>query len=87
MYYNVRLPKRAWWLETNQTDKLEDFSSFEGSDNLSLKHISGAFYALVGGLVMCTIIFGEELVCYHWEALMSKVSSFRKHKTKIKIGA
>ncbi|OXA46521.1 Glutamate receptor ionotropic, delta-2 [Folsomia candida] len=71
MYYNVRLPKRAWWLETNQTDKLEH-SDFVESDDLTLKHISGAFYALAGCLLICAGVFVQELVSYYWEREMEK---------------
>ncbi|XP_021966504.1 glutamate receptor ionotropic, delta-2 [Folsomia candida] len=68
MYYNVRLPKLAWWRETNQTDKLEH-SYAEGSDDLTLKHISGAFYALAGCLLISTGVFIQELVTYYWKRI------------------
>ncbi|OXA46604.1 hypothetical protein Fcan01_18887 [Folsomia candida] len=66
MYYNVRLPKRAWWLATNQTDKLKHSDFFAESDDLTLKHISGAFYALGGCLLICAGVFVQELVTYYW---------------------
>lgn len=68
MYYNVRLPKLAWWRETNQTDKLEHSYAGE-SDDLTLKHISGAFYALAGCLLISTGVFIQELVTYYWKRI------------------
>ncbi|XP_021960591.1 glutamate receptor ionotropic, delta-1 [Folsomia candida] len=64
MYYNVRLPKRAWWLATNQTDKLA-LSDTAGNDNLTLKHISGAFYTLTVCLAICAIVFIHEVISFH----------------------
>ncbi|XP_021959708.1 glutamate receptor ionotropic, delta-1 [Folsomia candida] len=71
MHYNVRLPKRAWWLSTNQTDKLERSDPGE-SDDLTLKHISGAFYALGACLVFSGVVFIQELVAFHYMARMKR---------------
>ncbi|XP_035713886.1 glutamate receptor ionotropic, delta-2-like [Folsomia candida] len=61
MQVTVRLAKRAWWMATNQTDKLEH-SDPDESDDLTLKHIAGAFYGLGACLVFCCVVFVQELV-------------------------
>ncbi len=68
MYYNVRLPKRQWWLETNQTDKLAHTDAVN-SDDLTLKHISGAFYALSACLLLCFVVFTQEILYFNWKQL------------------
>ncbi|XP_035701231.1 glutamate receptor ionotropic, delta-2-like [Folsomia candida] len=69
MVYNVRLQKRDWWLATNQTEKLER-SNVIDNDNLTLKHISGAFYALLASLIVSFAVFIQELVGYCLMALI-----------------
>jgi len=71
MYYNVRLPKRAWWLATNQTEKLAHDSQIESND-LTLKHISGAFYALGISLALCVVVFALEFLFYHKEKVLKR---------------
>jgi hypothetical protein len=66
MYYKVRLPKRQWWLETNQTDKLAHSDAAE-SDDLTLKHISGAFYALAACLFLSLVVFIQEILYFTWK--------------------
>jgi hypothetical protein len=66
LYYNVRLPKRQWWLETNQTDKLAHSDAAE-SDDLTLKHISGAFYALAACLFLSFVVFIQEILFFNWK--------------------
>ncbi|XP_035700587.1 glutamate receptor ionotropic, delta-2-like [Folsomia candida] len=61
LYYNLRLPKRAWWLETGQMDKLKT-SVKETDVNLTLKHISGAFYFLVGCHLISSLHFTVEIL-------------------------
>jgi hypothetical protein len=66
LYYNVRLPKRQWWLETNQTDKLTHTDVAE-SDDLTLRHISGAFYALAACLFLSFVVFIQEILFFNWK--------------------
>jgi hypothetical protein len=48
-------------LDSNQTDKLIQADA-QGGDDLTLKHISGAFYLLGGCLVVCCLLFVVECV-------------------------
>jgi hypothetical protein len=73
LYYNVRLPKRQWWLETNQTDKLSRADK-ENSDDLTLKHISGSFLVLIGGLIICNIVFVLEIMYFNRAQLAGKLA-------------
>lgn len=74
MYYDVRLPKRAWWRDTGQMDKLKH-SAGKTDDDLTLKHISGAFYSLVGCLVISGIVFIYEMLYYYRKKQRKKVRS------------
>jgi hypothetical protein len=71
MYYSVRLPKRAWLLATNQTDKLAH-SDKDPIEDLTLKHISGAFYSLFVGCFLCILIFIQEIVYKNKNNLVAK---------------
>jgi hypothetical protein len=70
---NVRAAKRDWWIATNQTDKLWDNNEEENGDNLTLKHISGAFYALFGCLLMCLGVFCQEFVVFYGKERKLKI--------------
>ncbi len=70
----TRAAKRDWWIATNQTDKLRDNNNEEeNGDNLTLKHISGAFYALFGCLVMCSVVFCQEFVMFYGKQRKLKI--------------
>ncbi len=63
MYNTVRLPKRKWWEATGQIDKLKSSNEVD-SDILTIKSISGAFYALFGCLAICVGVLVPEII-YH----------------------
>ncbi|XP_035707968.1 glutamate receptor ionotropic, kainate 4-like [Folsomia candida] len=73
LHDNVYLPKRAWWLETNHTEKLTPTSKTEGNDDLTLKHISGAFYVLAGCLGLTLLVFMMEVITFWWNKKADKV--------------
>ncbi len=67
-YYNVRLPKRAFWADTNQTEKLDpSFNNQDNGDDLTFKHLSGAFYILFGALFCSLVVFCQELIYFYWD--------------------
>ncbi|XP_021953135.2 glutamate receptor ionotropic, delta-2 [Folsomia candida] len=68
LYHNVYLPKRAWWLETNNSEKLRQTSKADENDDLTLRHISGAFYVLAGCLALCLVFFTMEVITYWLKA-------------------
>lgn len=68
MYYNVRKLKLDWWKSTNQTDKMAHIQT--ESDNLTLKHIAGAFYVLIACLVICSAVFIQECLTYLKRAIL-----------------
>lgn len=63
MYYNVRMLKLKWWQRTNQMDKARFVE--QESDDLTLKHIAGAFYVLIVCLLISSGAFLQELVRFH----------------------
>lgn len=84
MYYDLRLPKRAWWLETGQTEKLQH-SAGTMDDDLTLKHISGAFYSWIGCLVISGIVFLYEMLFYYRKKITRhNLAVF--YRSKLKIG-
>lgn len=57
-YETVRLPKLAWLAASSESEK----KAAVESDDLILKHISGAFYALTVYIGVSLLFFGQELV-------------------------
>ncbi|OXA53986.1 Glutamate receptor 2 [Folsomia candida] len=59
-YETIRLPRIKWLQETNQTDEMT--RDLEEVNNLTLKHILGAFYALAACLLISLVLFLHELI-------------------------
>ncbi|CAL8111654.1 unnamed protein product [Orchesella dallaii] len=58
LYYDVKLMKLRWWDESNQTANAKGVQ--EESQDLTLKHLKSSFYLLIGGLIMCLLVFCYE---------------------------
>ncbi len=84
---NIRRPKMEYWKRTNQTKKLRN-SNFirNNNNNLTLKHISGAFYTLVVCLVFCIVVFVQELIYFHQIKVQLAANRRRILQTKIRSG-
>lgn len=72
MYYNVRQLKLNWWDDTNQTEKMKLIE--EESDNLTMKHIAGAFYVLIACLIFSLAAFIREILVYHKKVIYNRVT-------------
>ncbi|OXA46381.1 hypothetical protein Fcan01_18893 [Folsomia candida] len=70
-----RPPSKAR-LEINQTDKLA-LSHTAGNDNLTLKHISDAFYTLAVCWANCAIVYFHEVISFH-EKMTEKAGRSRR---------
>ncbi|CAL8111617.1 unnamed protein product [Orchesella dallaii] len=83
LYWNVRKLKLDWWISTNQTDKMKFVEA--DSDDLTLKHIAGAFYILIFFLSISTLAFIYEIVVYYKSKMIhSVVFWYWSTKRKIK---
>jgi len=89
LYWNVRKLKVDWWKKSNQTDKMK---FVEGdSDDLTLKHIAGAFYVLIFFLTISTIAFVYELVTFYKVNMLHSIviwywstkRKFKRYKSKM----
>jgi hypothetical protein len=87
LYYNIRRPKMEYWKRTNQTKKLRNSNFIQNNNNnLTLKHISGAFYTLVVCLVFCIVVFVQELIYFHQIKVQLAANRRRILQTKIRSG-